>query len=878
MPNDIINGSNDPELVRTADNALVQNLFSTDPIMQGSKNAKQHFVDLKAGEAKQALRDLHLQGFDFNRIVKAGLNPDVLRKLYNEIEVPLTASPDLLQPKTERSGNVDVPTQSVSSQSIGGVQDRRPEVSQKDSNGDILSNENISYLATGHVDKNSQPIILMTKTEEKSKQSQVASAKSVKSSKFSNVNLLDKASGVKAGEKKTMDRKDYIARLLAAKTGKPAVSIAVPVSSETSIIADSGASAQVQPTTTAAATSPANVRQAASEPLNNSLGTQNEDSDVEAKRKAQTDLARRKIEALKVRENFSQQARPAISSNVMKDTRQTPIKSLPNVSAERPVPSRHSSYFSPASQKPPFSIPGLFMTSDAPEPANNTQPLANEVFTASSQGAAHSAFRSSQEDLPPQPTASARSPTADETLKLPETSSNLKFALPATASAMISSSRKRQKASDFIDSPSTRIKRPLGQQEDNSVIIDISDDEVSNDTSGDETLSTKDIVGRRVSPSTEIHVTAPGNGEEKPTKGLPRPIEISQRKKSVIKMLPTAQASGQSDLKGLKSKEMEIEAINRKIAELEQRIAIKAKQTTSRNHSPGTSSHITISPPPSEASQQTKNVLNLPLGVSDSQNDGVASVESHMTFPALAENSEILAAEQLDAEQQLERVERAKAEAETSLAAEISLASVAEPSLAQEVKIPTPQAEKDSSPWEGKQRTKSEEQKQVQGGEEKACEESKGEQTRREETNKSSEQEADRNFQAQEQRLAQGTRQERSQERKKSLEDQWQTRKSEIESGLPLLDAEVEKTRKRLEFLRQEIAGLETQLQKGIEGRQGLIEELGVLSQSREALPGPMDLDSSNISDVPKQPTSIDEIPGKYLLIKVSLMCSKYKD
>ena len=838
--------------------------------------------DQKMEEAEQALRDLHSQGFDFNRIVSAGLKPGVLRKLYTNIGMPVTASLNLQQRKNVEPQVVasEVPTESAPSAATVGIHHQHYQSPQRNSNDEVVGNDTSPHLVTEEGKINSQSNVAVAKNEGKSVQNQASLAKP---SKSSTLNPLGKASGVKAGETKILDRKEYIARMLAAKAGKPAASATTPVSPKTPTITDSGASAQVRSSDAATAMIHATMQQTPNEPVDTAPGTQKEDSDVEAKRKAQTDLARQKIEALKLRESIQHQARSATSSDAMRHSQQPPAKGTPNIPAEssiptpRPLPSRQSSYFSPASQKPPFSIPGLFMTSDAPEPVNSSQPLANEALAVSPQRVTYATFDSSQQDLPPHAAVSAQSPKIGTTSRIPGNSFDRNSDVPATLAKTTSASRKRQKASDFIDSPSTRVKRPLGQQEDTSVIIDISDDEVSNKTSGDES-SDMDTAGHRDSLSRKSQVITSGNGKEKSVKNLPPLTEFPPRRKPIIMTPLAAPASGQTgDLKGLKSKEMEIEVINRKIAELEQRIAIKAKQTTSRTQSPGTSSRVTISPSPGETSHQINGAPNVPLSVSNSRNSDVARVGIQESFIALARGNDSAAAEQLNAEQQLEEVELAKAEAERSLAAELSQASAADESLTREENLQTSQAEEHSSVREREQQLKDEEQKRFQGEEQRHLEESQGQQAREEETKKFRQQEVDRDLQEQEQRRAQKARQEhlQEQERQRTLEDQRQARKSEIESGLPLLDAEVERTRKRLVSLRQEIAGLETELQKGLEGRQSLIEELNNLSRSREALPGPMDLDSCDVGDNPKQSTSNGETPGKCASLSRPSMCSK---
>ena len=878
MRDGIMDYSDDHRSSRTAESTS-QYQLSKNSIAQETKEASLQKVDQKITEAKQALRDLHSQGFDFDRIVGAGLNPGVLRKLYTDIGVPVTASSNLGHQKPVKPRTVarDEPTESAPAAATVGSHDQYPKSSQKNSNGDVFNNDASPRLVTKEVKINGQPTVAAAKSKGNSVQSQASSAKS---SKSSNLNPLGKASGIKGGETKPLDRKEYIARMLAAKASKPAVSATTLASPKTSTIIDSADAAQIRSSDAAAAIIiPATILQAASESVDTASGIQKEDSDVETKRKAQTDLARQKIKALKVRESNQQQGRSATSSDAIRHNQQPPVKDVPNVPTEsslpqvRPLPSRQSSYFSPASQKPPFSIPGLFMTSDNEETVKPSQPLANKAFAIPPQRVDHAISGLSQQDLRSPAAVLAQSPTVDKTSGIPELSFDLDSALPATIATSSSYNRKRQKASDFIDSPSTRVKRPLGQQEDTSVIIDISDDEVSNNSSGDDSLDLE-ITAHRDSRSRKSKAVAPDNSKEKPIKSLPPLTDFPPRKKPIVMTPPAAQVSGQSgDLKGLKSKEMEIEVMNRKIAELEQRIAVKAKQTTSRAHSPGTSSRVTTSPPPGEASRQINDAPNVSASVSDSRNGNIAFVEDRESSIALAEGNDSAGAEQLNVEQQLEEFELAKAEAERSLAVEIFRASGADPSLTQEEKMQMPQAEEQSNPREGEQRLRDDEQQRVQHEEQRRLEESQNQQAREVETEKHRKQESDRLLQEQEQRRAQEVLQE--QERNKSLEDRRQARRSEIESGLPLLDAEVERTRKRLESLRQEVAGLEAELQKGIEGRQGLVEELNKLSPSREALPGPMDLDSCDVGDVLKQSTSIKAIPGKRAYSSRPTMCSK---
>ena len=839
-----------PLATRTAEHMSGQQPLSTDTATQGSKKTSLHLADQRIEDAKRALLDLHSQGFDFDRIVNAGLNPNVLRKLYTNMEIPVTALSNALQPEIVKLPFVatDVPTESKPSVAMMSIRDEHPILPQKDLNGDVLRTVKTSHLVNDEGKVDGQPTNTAAKDESKTVQNHSSLAKL---SKPSTLNPLNKASGIKASETKVLDRKEYIARMLAAKAGKPALSAPTPVSSKIFTTTELAASAQVRSSDAAAASAATTVQQAPCESADIALGTQRKDSDVEAKRKAQTDLARQKIEALKLRENTQQQIRSATSNDAIRDIKQSSAKTFPNiyvensVSTPRPLLSRQSSYFSPASQKPPFSIPGLFMTLDAPEPVDTSQPLLSESLAPSPRRVGNATFCSSQESQPPEAVVSAKPSTANKT-QFPESVFDLDSAPSVTIATTTSSSRKRQKASDFIDSPSTRVKRPLRQQETTSLIIDISDDELSNSGSEEEPLD-NDVSDRRTTLPIASQAKASNNGKEIPGKSLVPLADFSPRTKAVMTP-PAAQVSGQSgDLKGLKSKEIEIELINRKIAELEQRIAIKAKQNTSRSHSPRISSHDTTSPTPDEALQQINGTSDVPLSVSGSQMGDTAHDKKRESSVDPAEGNDSGGAEQLSAERQLEEVELAKAEVERSLAAEITRAAMANDSLAREKRAQNLQVEEESNSLKGGQRLR-EEQQRVQDEEQLRSEESQM-QPVREDTEFSRPYEVDYPLQ--------------QQERKRLLDEQWQARKSEIELGLPLLDAEVEKTRKRLESLRKEIVVLEMELQKGIEGRQSLIEELNSESSSREALAEPIDLDSRDVADAPKYSKSTEGVSGE---------------
>lgn len=71
-------------------------------------------------------------------------------------------------------------------------------------------------------------------------------------------------------------------------------------------------------------------------------------------------------------------------------------------------------------------------------------------------------------------------------------------------------------------------------------------------------------------------------------------------------------------------------------------------------------------------------------------------------------------------------------------------------------------------------------------------------------------------------------------------------RRAAIEAGLPILDAEVQKTEQKLEYLRNQIRELESDLQRGVEGRRNLVEELRTLSLDQDTTLGTLDMGIAN--------------------------------
>jgi hypothetical protein len=308
---------------------------------------------------------------------------------------------------------------------------------------------------------------------------------------------------------------------------------------------------------------------------------------------------------------------------------------------------------------------------------------------------------------------------------------------------------------------------------------------------------------------------------------------------------PAAQTPGQTkDAKGLK---MEIELMNRKIAELEQRRL--AKLNTSRTQTPVTSGHAPFSSPPHEPSQGSTDASKALAIAVELKSDASELNSTRQSSSAAAETREPDTEEQVIAEQRLQEAELAKAEAEQSLAAEVALE---EDRRLQEETLQATIREQASSQQNEPRHLQGEERNQLQGPDQQQSHTNVAQESHAFEI----EQQADRFLrQQQEQEQEQSHMKEhvRLQEERQKVLD----RKTQIEAGLPVLDATVERTRQRVELLRGELADLEKQIRDGVEGRRSLIEELNSLSQATEVLKVSKDRRS------PSDEVEKDETQGK---------------
>ncbi|KAL2043997.1 hypothetical protein N7G274_003518 [Stereocaulon virgatum] len=750
-------------------------------------------LDETLEKAKKALLELHSHGFDFAEIVDTiGVNSEVLGNIYTEVGIPVIASSrtQLQNTSPHVTSGDDTKSRPPMTEDV----DQVPPAPQE--------------TTTTAGKPNSRP----SATTAKDGQSSVRSpAAAIKPTKTSNTSFQGKGSGIKVNESKVVDRKEYIARMLAAKAA---------VSTKTSAATEPEPHVQANPTQTPPITLPVT-----SQPGVQPITSRTMDTEMEAKRKAQTELARQKMEALKRTKSIQHESRTIENGEPghqdpqdrepVTDHRQGDLFNTLSTVPQPPIPGRQGSYFSPASQRQPFAIPGLFTTSDASEKTAAAQQFAGQSFTPSQRiddkivsGSGYQHLPTQSVDLPSKDIAT----TQGSSILVASADGGIPT-LPAVSTVPVSTNRKRQKASDFIDSPSTRVKRPLGHQEDTSVIIDISEDESNNHSDDDSLDMNKD--DRPHDTPKKSHTSDFGFNKQKSIRDLPPLTDLPPRRKPPVMTPPAAQTPGQTkDAKGLK---MEIELMNRKIAELEQRRL--AKLNTSRTQTPVTSGHAPFSSPPNEPSQGSIDASKCLAIAVESKSDASEFNSTRQSSSAAAETKEPVTEEQVIAEQRLQ-------EAEQSLPADVTLEEdrrLQEETLQASIREQASIQQIEPRDLQGEQRT------QLQGLDQQQSH-----------TNVAQESHAFEGKQQADRLLRQQQEQEQShmkedlrlqEDRQKLLE-----RRTQIEAGLPVLDATVERTRRRVELLRGELVDLEKQIRDGVEGRRSLVEELASLSQATEGL------------------------------------------
>ncbi|KAL8642956.1 MAG: hypothetical protein Q9228_000400 [Teloschistes exilis] len=396
---------------------------------------------------------------------------------------------------------------------------------------------------------------------------------------------------------KTSDRKDYIARLLAAKAGKPVPAMSTPrppldvASNKKPDLFSKHKNQAIEVLEKETQSSSSNPSQDNCLVLPDApmKSTAVPNPAAEAKRREQTELARRKIEELKKRAREATEVRSPISGmpamsgvennlqsseSSMKNPAKPVVRLIPGLQVSQNLP-QHS-YFSP--HKGSFTIPGLFMSPPQGQPDGSIEPP--HVATAQD-----SSFDSARANAKPGTAlmTDSLSPQSDIVLEtsIPSTCKEeplVKTSLGETGPSKVTINvRKRPTAADFIESLPSKVRKADHRKADNSVIIEVSDDEWGDSGSEDSNMRPRndgvleDTLMSRPASKAQTH------GSSSPQSDFQVTLEQGNNLRSNAgQSLPKSFKN--KDPAGLRSKEEEIERMNRKIAEMEQRR--KARQST----------------------------------------------------------------------------------------------------------------------------------------------------------------------------------------------------------------------------------------------------------------------------------------------------------
>ncbi|PGH03129.1 hypothetical protein AJ79_07456 [Helicocarpus griseus UAMH5409] len=451
-------------------------------------------------QAQGALLGLAPHNIKFDELVKEGIDPVILKRLYDEIGLKITST----HAKDQKAGKQ--PATSTHAKDPATTSLTTPAVSAAEP-------------ITTQASSSAHPAVAPSQSSESVKEAVNKPARPP----------TQETTGVPAANSsKPLERKDVIARMLAAKAGKGSTE---PVRIETT-------KESVPQNMSTIPVSSDEIPKATDMLASQSPQQTANETRAKEKNKAQTELARQRMEQLKKQGLMRSQTRSAAETPVVTQSLSAgastaqhpqhatePSASQPPSSLSHPLPSR------PPEPEPQSTarIPGLFMTSSEP--------------------------------------AKTEEPTISKGDSILSTESSL---------TKIRAPRKRPRASDFTDEPNTAPqKRQAGHEvtpaiPDHKVIIDISEDEFMYGSDIDA------AEAKQSAPEPGIAGSDRNLASSQPlTKELPPLSDFSSRNYSLrsTPAVSVSQTPGAGNQQG--DLQMEILAMRQKIAELEKRKAEK---------------------------------------------------------------------------------------------------------------------------------------------------------------------------------------------------------------------------------------------------------------------------------------------------------------
>lgn len=554
-------------------------------------------------KSKDALRDMHRNNVGFEKLVGEGVDAHLLRELYYEIGIAIP-SHTLERVSSAKPNNTLVNYKStVPSADFGGMHDTL----DKTVRHELQESETHISKATDLMQKagavNAKASVAPPNDTTKSRP---AVSQSIRTETLPVKKLV-----LSTNADKALERKDYIAKMLAAKTGK---SVVAAKPAKVDIPSPKPEVKDLKNVVGAATNGDLHTVSTGSIPTSTDTEKQ---ADLEAKRKAQTELARRKIQALRnrteIREVEATESikKPGSVSPLLSDVettppprpfspkpapiaqKQTPV--LPSQPVVQPSASLSRSPFTPSffstGLKPGFSIPGLFTSSSAVEsPKQEGSVLRDNEEAIPPLEKPIEQLPSTQEgvlvntDTPPMKRKSP-TPTPTPQPTVPSVSFSSQPILNQYATVVSGDqSRKRPTASDFIDYSPAPTRRRLDSDDHVRVLIEVSEDE--DDKGSDDMDMDDDTQGVQSSQPSD------GSARARAIRDLPPlsdfPSRVKPQSSSAMSTPSLVQTPSKlKEQEQLKLKEEQILAMQRKIAEMERRR--RAKQDSSRAQSPSIS-------------------------------------------------------------------------------------------------------------------------------------------------------------------------------------------------------------------------------------------------------------------------------------------------
>jgi hypothetical protein len=556
--------------------------------------------------AKGALLSLAPHGIRYPDLVREGVDPDLLQQLYEEIGIKD------IRPEPPAGNYAHQTTQPPEPTAL-------PAISEAYTNAKPT-------LSTDRPDSRSSSLpVALASNDAPSTQNDAPTPKAIDAplQHTEQASRFPPGSPLATGAQNVaMERKDRIAQLLAAKTGRPA-----PVRTVSdAVTAPAPVSSNVPPTTVAEGIALASAQKAPTPNISD------QPTPKSLKKKAQTELVRQKMESLKKEteakaraQHQSQTPLPQKPDSFTGDAGITaPAPSLEQllsttpyqhstVHSDRPSSqTRPASLDSPSFVKPPsqsnyvYRIPGLFMTSD--EATNVEEHLAT---TAGRQADTPAPISLDLEQGLDQ-ASRASSTSVPNTIHGSLTESNLAYLGNGSSTGRLP--QKRPLASDSFDEPAPPTKRQFGRKDSvehvENVESQVSDGEIDDGSDGigmdiDEDSQASGLLISSSTPGKDASEQSTHTSPPITKLPEPRPVQVPTANSSVGMSTPTKEKD-KEDL--WRAKNLEIEAMRKRIAEMEQRR--KAKQSQSRAKSPQASLAATPASPNFHSSSHSQASAN----------------------------------------------------------------------------------------------------------------------------------------------------------------------------------------------------------------------------------------------------------------------------